>query len=77
LEKAIIEYAKDGTTETQMNRGVSDTGKWLVRGDPICVSWSKWCGLKERCVKYTKLEVGKLRYDPVSDSGDGGTAWKK
>ena len=76
-KKGIIEYAKDGTTEAQMESGVSDTGKWVIRDDSIYVSWSKWCGGKERCVKYTKLEDGKVRYDPVSDSGDDGTAWKK
>ena len=72
-----LEYAKDGSTEAKLDSGGGDTGEWVIKDDSLCVSWSKWRGGKERCVKYTKLGDGKIRYEPVSGRGDGGTDWKK
>ena len=72
-----VGYAIDGSTEAKLDSGGGDSGKWAIKDNSLCVSWSKWRGGKERCVEYTKLGDGKERYEPVSGSGDGGTAWKK
>ena len=72
-----VGYAQDGSTDAKLDSDGGDTGKWVIKDNSLCMSWSKWRVGKEHCVKYTKLGDGKLRYEPVSGSGDGGTALKK